>query len=372
MCKYNNQNKRVKILFLLHLPPPVHGSSVIGKTIYSNKLINNTYDCHYINLLASNNISETGKFNIRKIVNLFVILCYLLKNIIVCRPRFCYFALTTTGFAFYRDVIFVVVLKVFNIKHVFHLHNKGIKNNSNFIFKRYLYKSILYNASVIILSELLYFDIEGFVKKSNVYICQNAIMQVDINDQRKKNSIPIILFLSNLILSKGILVLLDSLKILKDSDYIFSCIFVGSEGDLDKKQFNEEIKKRELQKIVTYEGMKVGDEKKNCFIKSDIFVLPTTSDCFPLVLLEAMNYGLPVISTFEGAIPEIVDDGITGLLCKKNNNSDLAEKLKILIEKTDMRKKMGDAGRIKFLNCFTIESFEKKLVTNFELILKNT
>ena len=50
--------KNNRILFLLHLPPPVHGSSMVGKWINESELVNGSFDCRYINLLASKSVNE--------------------------------------------------------------------------------------------------------------------------------------------------------------------------------------------------------------------------------------------------------------------------------------------------------------------------
>ena len=66
-----------KILFLLHLPPPVHGSSMVGKFIKDSTIVNNTFDVKFINLSTSKTINEIGKnpftkiFRYSKIFSLF-------------------------------------------------------------------------------------------------------------------------------------------------------------------------------------------------------------------------------------------------------------------------------------------------------------
>ena len=87
-------------------------------------------------------------------------------------------------------------------------------------------------------------------------------------------------------------------------------------------QFSEEVDKRNLNDRIAYVGRKVGEEKEAFFRQSDVFVFPTYyyNECFPLVILEAMEYKLPVISTNEGGIPDIVKDGenvipIVSLVC---------------------------------------------------------
>lgn len=53
--------KNKKVLFILHLPPPVHGASMVGKYIHDSETINNTFECHYLNLTLAKDINDIGK-----------------------------------------------------------------------------------------------------------------------------------------------------------------------------------------------------------------------------------------------------------------------------------------------------------------------
>ncbi|MDT8375045.1 MAG: glycosyltransferase family 4 protein, partial [Bacteroidales bacterium] len=89
---------------------------------------------------------------------------------------------------------------------------------------------------------------------------------------------------------------------------------------------------------------------------------PTFNDCLPLVLLEAMQHSLPVVSTPEGAIPDVVEDGVNGFLVPQKNATALADKLEVLIKDPDLRHKMGSAGRARYEAQFTLERFERRIV----------
>ncbi len=103
--------------------------------------------------------------------------------------------------------------------------------------------------------------------------------------------------------------------------------------------------------------------------KADIFVFPTFNEAFPLVLLEASQFSLPVISTFEGGIPDIVVDGKTGFLVKSQNPEMLAEKISILLNNSNLRIEMGRNAYERFINNFTIDIFEKNMLKTFNSIL---
>ncbi|MFA5299569.1 MAG: glycosyltransferase family 4 protein, partial [Lutibacter sp.] len=176
-----------------------------------------------------------------------------------------------------------------------------------------------------------------------------------------------ILFLSNLIESKGVLVHLEACEILKNKGIDFHCTYVGGEGEITSRFIEELINVKGLTENVHYVGKKTGDEKNKYFFNSDIFSFPTYNETFGLVLLEAMQFSLPVVSTFEGAIPEIVENGKTGFLVKQKDAVALAEKIELLINNEALRQEMGQAGCEKFKKEYTLTSFE----TNFTAILKS-
>lgn len=352
-----------KVLFLLHLPPPIHGSSMVGKWIYESNTLNSTFETKYINLLASSNIQETGKFSLRKVWSSILLSIHLFVNLIFFRPKILYFALTATGFAFYRDVILVFLIKCFNIKIVYHLHNKGFKKNAaSSSMNRFLYQFVFRKSTVLLLSELLYEDVSEFVKKENIRICPNGIPSVTEKKTAKELADnPTVLFLSNLISSKGVFVLLDALKILNERQVDFKSIFVGGEGDINRKEFIKKVNENNLHNSVSYVGRKTGNEKQVIFSYADIFVFPTNEDCFPLVLLEAMQAYLPIVTTDEGGILDIVKNNITGIITEKRKPTELADALEKLIQNKELRVTMGKNGRERYEKFFTLQKFEENL-----------
>ena len=128
--------------------------------------------------------------------------------------------------------------------------------------------------------------------------------------------------------------------------------------------YKRQVAKRGLEGMVVYHGRKYGKDKEAFLNGADIFVFPTFyhNECFPLVLLEAMEHGVACISTTEGGIPGIIDDGKTGFLVPKHNAAILANKIETLLTDSALRQHMGEAGREKFEREFTLEVFEKRIV----------
>ena len=162
------------------------------------------------------------------------------------------------------------------------------------------------------MAENLYQDIKKYVKYKDVYICPNGIpVNPNLPTTIKKEFN--ILFLSNMMKEKGVWDLVESCRILKINGRSVKCHFVGKWSDITKEKFAAEINKRGLKEYVSAYGAKYNDEKDTFLQKADVFVFPTyyNNECFPLVLLEAMEQGIPCISTNEGGIPAIIEDGKT-------------------------------------------------------------
>ena len=353
-----------RILFILHLPPPIHGAAMMGKYIQESELINSSFDCFCINLATAGSLSDIGHVSLEKLLKYLLLLRYISHVVKEIRPELVYITPNAGGKAFFKDFIVVQMLKSMGCKIIAHYHNKGVSAYQSKWIYNFFYKRFFSNLKVILLAENLYKDIAKYVKREDVYICPNGIPSSckEEMEARRNNVIPHLLFLSNLLISKGVIVLLDALKILKEKEYTFVCQFIGGEtAEINAVQFFEEVNKRELSDLVTYVGRKVREEKEAFFRQADIFVFPTYYETFGLVNLEAMEYKLPVISTNEGGIPDIVKDGENGLICEKQNPVSLADCIAKLLDDEELRVKMGSAGHEKFCREFTLDKFENRM-----------
>jgi glycosyltransferase involved in cell wall biosynthesis len=96
----------------------------------------------------------------------------------------------------------------------------------------------------------------------------------------------------------------------------------------------------------------------------DVCIHPSVDEAFGIVLLEAMAARKPVVATQVGGIPEIVGDGITGLLVPPRDPSAIADAVCALLRDEPLRKRMGAAGRVRVEREFTIQ----KTVRSYEAL----
>lgn len=361
------------ILFIMHMPPPIHGAAMMGRYIHDSCVINETFNCHYINLATAKDLTDIGKIRLQKFTQFYQLLNKIRKEVKRIRPELVYVTPNAKGGAFYKDFIVIQMLKSMGCKVVVHYHNKGVSLRQDKLIDNLLYRTFFKKLKVILLAEALYADVKKYVLRKDVFICPNGIpesLTAEISAVRH-NATPKLLYLSNLLINKGVFTLLDTCKILKDKGYKFTCDFVGGEtAEINAERFNQEVAIRGLNTCVCYKGRKYGIEKEEILKNSDLFILPTYNECFPLVLLEAMQHGLPCISTNEGGISDIIIPNETGYIVPKKSAHELANKIEILLKDTSLRLEMGNKGLERYKQLFTLDAFEQRITSILKEIIQ--
>jgi glycosyltransferase involved in cell wall biosynthesis len=214
-----------------------------------------------------------------------------------------------------------------------------------------------------------------FVPNEKLAYVPNGIENPSALCQKKCNNNIQILFLSNFHPKKGPLDVLKAANIIVQQNKNIRFVLAGADSSTHySNKLKSYIIDNGLDDYVTMSGPVYGEQKDKLFSTSDIFVFPTyyERETFGIVNIEAMSWGLPVISSTEGAIPEIVQDGITGFIVNPKSPEKIAEKIMTLLNNPDMRKKMGAKGKEVFQSKYTLEAYARNLdeaITFFETIL---
>jgi glycosyltransferase involved in cell wall biosynthesis len=350
-----------KILFIMQLPPPIHGVSVMNKLIKESVLINQSLKCDYVNLTTAKDINDLQKKRLSKYFFTLQVFAKVFLKLVSTRYKYVYVTLFPFGPAFIKDSLIIIMSKFFGFKVLLHLHTYGFKQGAQRSprWKMY-YKFVFNNTQVICLSERLTEDIEH-IYTGEVFILPNGIPPVNFVNNYKQDQSPLrLLYLSNLILGKGILIIIDALEIIKNKGLNFHFRVVGAESDLTYKTLEELIIEKGLRSYVTLVGPKYNNEKYNEFKEAGVFLLPSNYDTFGLVLLEAMQFGVPCISTNIGGIPDVLGDG-RGIILPEITAEALARSIEFLILNPQERVEMSRKGFDYFNQNYTVETFEKRL-----------
>lgn len=364
-----------KVLYFIQVPPPIHGVSIINKYVLESEIINENIDKKLLEIKFSDSIDELTHFSFAKFFKFINIFFSLLKLLLKFKPNFVYFSIMPVGKGFYRDFFYVLLIKTFGTKIIFHLHNGGINDEKHTYIKSKMYHWVFDNSFIIHLSEgLLEKEISPLkLKNSKVFAVSNGVEEnIHIFDRISHNHIVNLLFVSNIFPEKGLMVLLNAFLMVFQKHKNIHLHIVGSTPNIHyKTEILEFILNNGLHEHVTIHDFANELEKAKLFTNSDIFVFPTLNDTWGLVNLEAMQFSLPIISTFEGAIPEYIQNGENGILVEKNNVFQLCEKINLLIENEALRKKIGEKGNKNYLKNYTKLSFENNMKKTFNEIMLN-
>ncbi|MGA1846126.1 glycosyltransferase [Deferribacter abyssi] len=167
-----------------------------------------------------------------------------------------------------------------------------------------------------------------FISKSKINLIYNHIKLISLPKKQSDNEIPLLCYIGNNNPVKGF--------------DIFNEIFSELRKHINIKAYAVGINKDRL-KTCTHPDIKIIPETKYVFsylVNSDIFVLTSRSESFPNVVLEAMLAKLPIIASNVGAVPEIIEDGKMGFVCK--NNKDFVNNILHLIRNKELRMKIGE------------------------------
>ena len=129
---------------------------------------------------------------------------------------------------------------------------------------------------------------------------------------------------------------------------------------------------RELDDItrqrVEYLGIVTDQEREENYRRADVFVGPSRYESFGLMYVEAMAYGVPVVGSRVGGIPEVIEDSITGFLVEPGEPEVLADAVLRLVNDEELRHQMGDAAKASVMNRFTRESMAQAMLEAYRSV----
>lgn len=368
-----------RILVYGILPPPYHGVAIMTQYILET-LKKSGYEYHYINNDYSKSVSDIGRNKFYKTIVFIKIIVKSMKIVKQKNIEWIYYPISTDTWSFIRDAILLKILSYFvGRKIILHYHGIGIRDlyNKNFFLKRIVEHTLVNAGSHIVLGDRLKEDIDMCVDHGMIQVVPNGI---EIANQKHKcctsnkdSNVIRLLYLSYLRKSKGIDTAVKCIDFLikKYNHTKIHLTVAGKWRDPKTRSLVEKfIKDNNLDKYISFVGEKINQEKWNLFENSDIFLFPTVQEAFGLVNLEAMQFGLPIITTDVGAIPEFVKDGVNGFIVDPNDPEALAKKVDLLINNKEIANKIRENNFRNFERYYTVEKFSERFVKALENIVE--
>ena len=267
-----------------------------------------------------------------------------------------------------RKLIFIKFSKIFKKKIIIHFHAFSSESKIDLKHKS-LYSKVFNLADVIIvLSESwklgLINDLQ--LNEGKIKVVYNPCPIIKLHEEIQKENI--ILYAGTLNERKNYKTLINAFSIIAKEFPNWKLVFAGN-GEVT--QGIDLVRRLEVENQVDFKGWIAGEDKYQLFSKATIFCLPSFAEGFPMSVLDAWAYGLPVITTPVGGIPDVAIDGENIILFNPNDVIALSEKLRKLIVDKDLQYKLSKEA-INFSNKqFSINFISKKINNIYSKLNEN-
>jgi glycosyltransferase involved in cell wall biosynthesis len=330
-------------------------------------------------------LSNMGRFDWH---NLFLAMWHGLQCLWILisrRPDIVYIPISQNMLGYLRDSLFLVPSRILRRRIVIHLHGSDFKNFyqcSSFLFKWLIQYTLRHVHQAIVLGENIQDMFAGLIPETRIAVVPNGIRDMaetlTYNDPDRPptasqvNENHCVVYLGTLKKAKGFLDFLHCIPFVIREEPSVTFILAGEHCYPEEiKEAETFIQNHNIGSFLEMPGVVVGEDKKRLLIGADIFVFPPVQpEGQPLVILEAMSSGLPVIATPRGTISETVSDGITGFIVPAGDPAAIAEKILLLLRNNNLRHQMGAMGRDRFLAYYTLDRWTEKMAAIFHRVVE--
>ena len=350
-------NKRIKVLMIGPNRSDKGGITTVVDQYYEAELDSKVKLTYLSSTIQRNRIIKIVYFIFSIIKALLIIPLYDIVHI----------HMSSRG-SFERKKYYVYLSKVLEKEIVLHVHGSEFKKYYKIECNAYKQKQIVnvFNkaSAVIALSEEWSNFFKEFCKKGKVFVMHNAVM-VPKEIENKTQSQNRLLFLGRIGQRKGIY---DILDIFPEVVKKFPDVILNFGGDGEIENCKEIIKNKNLQNNINYIGWVKGKKKEEYFKQSNIFLLPSYDEGMPMSLLEAMSYGLAVVASNVGGIPQVIND-TNGIMIDAGDKDNLLNSILLLCENNKKCLEIGVAARKTILDLFNLEKNINILITLYNKLL---
>ena len=327
----------MNILMIGPFPDPVTGQSIANLTV-KNAFIKNGHSVEIIDTKSTKigDMSSQGRLVtatlLKALVQQFQVILYLYRSN-GCKV---YITPGQTLLGFLRYAPSILAANIFKYNVVLHFHGAyfGKMYEKASVFTQYLLRIFLarVNRIIVLGPSLKYMFKQSEGIESKTICCANGIPNnlilsgQELRDKHTKHdpSMIKIIYLSNLIESKGVLDLINAVRHLDESGYSVSLDICGYLDQSIKDRFHGCFKS--IEHICAYHGVVHGEKKKNLLAKNEIFCLPTyyPVEGQPISILEAYGQGCAVVTTDQGGIRDVFKDFENGKYCLPRDYKSIA------------------------------------------------
>lgn len=244
------------------------------------------------------------------------------------------------------------------------------------LIRKKLIRTILNQAdTVIALSTGWENKLRLMASRANITVVENAveIPTFDFAATSTDNAYPCrFVLLARMDTWKGIDDLLTACDLIRRDHVRFELTLAGPPGSAgDKNELDKKIGKLNLSSCVRYIGSVHGDQKDELLRRADVYVQSSHHEGMPISVLEAMAYRLPIVATRVGAIPEVIEHDVHGLLVPTRQPSELARAMKTIASDAILRQRLAGASHALAQTRFSLHRFHQDLLHLYDEVLSD-
>jgi len=273
---------------------------------------------------------------------LFTLFSYVKFLKILASRRYCLIHIhSSTDYSFYRKIYFIVLSKLAKKRIILQVHPGRFYDffKSKKRFLQYFIKKILGMPDVIIvLSEGIKEKLITILPEGKISVLPNPVNCAHFRCQKQKKE-KVILYLGWFVKEKGVYDIVKAIPDVIAKDPTVKFVFCGAKEKQNLRSLFENVP---FKNQVSVNEWVMGEEKTDILAQSTMLLLPSYTEGFPNVILEAMASCLPIVTTPVGAIPEVLQEGRNCLYVQPGDAEALAEKILHLLKHPELGMRMGD------------------------------
>jgi glycosyltransferase involved in cell wall biosynthesis len=352
---------RPKVLIIGPLPPPAFGVAKATKLMIESDILAERLRIIHLDTSDTRGVANIGRLDPR---NAFLALKHLTQLFWVGarrRPNITLLTASQGKFGLLRDVLLVMMSRAFGSKIVTYLRGSRYAQVGDLEGPlaaralRYIFES---SARVIVLGTSLVGMAHSVYPDARVAVIPNGCLPavrdslVGIRDENH----PTLLYIGRLGSAKGIETAVRATRRVADAipKLEFTCC-----GEWESPEYEAVVRKLvhdlDLDDPVRFPGPTTGPDKEAYLAAAWVLVVASSSEGHPWVILEAMSAGIPVVATATGAIPETVEDGVTGFVVPIGDSDALAARVISVLANDGLWKRMSKESVRRYGELFTVE-----------------
>ncbi len=303
-------------------------------------------------------VLSLDRINLNRIISLFILFFYSFTYLRKIKPDVVHSHSPDLGF------ILSFACRVYKIPIINTCHGITFSDKHYSLIKRKIEEFFLKYGGF---KKIIAVDINSFndlrkLKINNVFYLPNCVDLDQFNKIRhKRNNKIIFLFIGRIEIDKGLMYLIHAIGKLKNTNKNFEVRLVGI--GLNQDYFKKLVTRLNLTEYIKFLGKKSRNEIIDCFYESDVFILPSLHEGFPLTLLEAWAAELPVIITNVGGISKICTNKEDALVVPPKNSEAITEAMLELIKNKNLREKLGKNGKKLVEEKYSLGKVVKKILS---------